>query len=190
MENQIHINNVIITICNSLINNNIRFCAAGGIAVSVWGHIRATEDFDIIALIDDNDEKKIIEALQEHFNVIPHKEKILQKSLTPMKRYILISNASHFILDILLAHNDFLQQCINNSKKFTLSGTVIPVISIEDLIVIKCNAGRYQDIADIQALVTGSIPINRGYIISQLEKLHIPVPVDIMNLISSIKNGF
>jgi predicted nucleotidyltransferase len=65
---------------------------------------------------------------------------------------------------------------MQNSKLFSIKDIKIPGINLEDLIVIKCAAGRYQDIADIQALVRGSIPVNKDYIVKQLELLHISVP--------------
>ncbi len=183
MHHHTQINNIIITVCQCLTISNIPFCIAGGIAVSLWGHVRATEDIDIIALIDDNSEKKIVNTLQEHFTVIPHKEEMMQQSLTPVKRYVIIDNFFHFVVDILLATNDFLQHCIQNSKLFSMYGITIPVISLEDLIVIKCAAGRHQDIADVVALLSGSFSVNNDYIIKKLEIMHISLPEEVKHII-------
>ena len=74
---QTSINEIIISITNSFIKAKIPFCVAGGIAVSLWGHIRATEDIDIIALIDSDNENQIITPIfivkyyyEKHFNNI------------------------------------------------------------------------------------------------------------------------
>lgn len=182
MHHQTQIHDIILTVCQCLTTSNIPFCIAGGIAVSLWGHVRATEDIDIIALLDDN-EKKIINELQKYFKVIPHKEEILHQSLTPVKRYVIINNSFHFVIDILLATNDFLQHCIQNSKLFSMSGINIPVINLEDLIVIKCASGRYQDIADVQALLAGVLPVDRDYIIQQLDTLQVTIAPDIKKFI-------
>jgi len=176
MKDQTSIPEIVIAISSCLIKSNISFCIAGGIAVSLWGHVRATEDIDIIALLDETNETKFISALQNHFKILPHKEKMLQSTFTPIKRYVIVHNSFHFVIDILLATNDILKHCIQNSKLFSIKDIKIPVINLEDLIVIKCVAGRYQDIADIQALVRGSIPVNKDYIVKQLELLHIPMP--------------
>ena len=126
---QILIHEIIVSVTNCFIEAKIPFCVAGGIAVSLWGHIRATED------------------------------------------------------DGLLATNDFLKQCIQNSKIFTLSGISIPVICIEDLIVMKCASGRHQDIADIQSLLAASLPVDKSYINSQIQKLNIAIPEEVKALI-------
>lgn len=180
---QSSINEIIVSITNCFIKAHVPFCVAGGIAVSLWGHIRATEDIDIIALIDVNNENQIIAALQEHFKIIPHKDTMLQSTHTPIKRYVIIDNSFHFVLDILLAVNDFLKQCIQNSKILSLSDISIPVICIEDLIVMKCAAGRHQDIADIQSLFSTSLPIDKSYIKTQIKKLNISIPEGIKALI-------
>lgn len=174
---------IIVSITNCFIKAKIPFCVAGGIAVSLWGHIRATEDIDIIALIDADNENQIITALQNHFKIIPHKDTMLQSTLTPIKRYVIIANSSHFVVDVLLATNDFLKHCIQNSKIFTLSGINIPVICIEDLIVMKCASGRHQDIADIQSLLAASLPVDKSYINSQIRKLNIAIPEGVKDLI-------
>ncbi|MDH7552093.1 MAG: hypothetical protein QHH74_00400 [Spirochaetota bacterium] len=98
MKNQTSIHEYIIAISSCLINTNIPFCIAGGIAVSLWGHVRATEDLDIIALIDETHEIQLISVLQNHCNVIPHNKEMLQSTLTPVKIYGIISNSFHFVL--------------------------------------------------------------------------------------------
>lgn len=133
MKNQTSIHEYIITISSCFINTNIPFCIAGGIAVSLWGHVRATEDLDVIALIDET--------------------------------------------------HDFLKRCIQNSKLFSVKGINIPVINLEDLIVFTCASGRYQDIADVQALLAGSFPVDRDYIIKQLEALQVTLAPDIQKII-------
>ncbi len=48
------------SLCQCVTTSHIPFCIADGIAVSIRGHVRATEFLDIIALIDDtNDVYKI-----------------------------------------------------------------------------------------------------------------------------------
>jgi len=183
MKNQPSIHEYIITISSCFINTNIPFCIAGGIAVSLWGHVRATEDLDVIALIDETHEIKLISALENHFKVIHHKDKMLQSSLTPVKRYVIILNSFHFVLDILVATNDFLKRCIQNRKLFSVKGINIPVINLEDLIVLTCASGRYQDIADVQALLAGSFPIDRDYSIKQLDALQVTLAPDIQKII-------
>jgi len=180
---QILIHEIIVSVTNCFIEAKIPFCVAGGIAVSLWGHIRATEDIDIIALIDADNENQIITAFHNHFKIIPHKDTMLQSTLTPIKRYVIIANSSHFVIDVLFATNDFLKHCIQNSKIFTLSGISIPVISIEDLIVMKCASGRHQDIADIQSLLAASLPVDKSYINSQVRKLNIAIPEGVKDLI-------
>lgn len=45
-----------------------------------------------------------------------------------------------------------------------MSGITIPVISLEDLIVMICAAGRHQDIADVVAILKGFFPVHNDYI--------------------------
>jgi len=49
--------------------------------------------------------------------------------------------------------------------------------------VLTCASGRYQDIADVQALLAGSFPIDRDYSIKQLDALQVTLATDIQKII-------
>jgi len=87
------------------------------------------------------------------------------------------------VLDIIIANTKFLKQAIAQCTHITLLDTTIPVILLDDLIIITLAAGRTHDILDVEALLATNLPMNREYIQSHLAKLHIASDQKIMNII-------
>ncbi len=69
------------------------------------------------------------------------------------------------IADLLVAGTAYQQEALSRARSETLSdGEVVTVVTAEDVIIHKLIAGRTQDIADIEAIVAGPVPLDDTYI--------------------------
>ena len=66
--------------------------------------------------------------------------------------------------DLLIAGTDYQQQAIARAHAETLAGQALRVLTVEDVIIHKLIAGRHQDIADIEAIVAGHLPLDETYL--------------------------
>jgi predicted nucleotidyltransferase len=139
--------------------NKVRFAIVGGVAVALYGAVRGTVDLDIIihlTLADFEQASKILTTLglqsrlpvsaQEVFNF--REEYIRNRNLTAWSFYNPMNPAD--IVDIIITED-------LENKKITLvraGGRFLPLLSIEDLILMKLKSGRPQDLEDVKALET------------------------------------
>jgi len=70
------------------------------------------------------------------------------------------------IADLLIAGTEYQQQAIQRAIEEPLGDVIIKVLSVEDVIVHKLIAGRYQDLADIEAILASSQEFDQQYIAS------------------------
>jgi predicted nucleotidyltransferase len=69
------------------------------------------------------------------------------------------------IADLLIAGTDYQQEAIRRARQEPIgNGESAAVLAVEDVIIHKLIAGRTQDIADIEAILTARVPFDAGYI--------------------------
>ena len=126
----------------------------GGIAVSAWSRPRTTLDLDVLVLSPDSAAEPVLQALRgEGFELDLtgiHREKMLagfRAMVRPSK------HGSPISLDVLVSDNPVVAEIIHRSCRRTLAGTTFAVPAAEDLVVLKLQAGRPQDVADALAVL-------------------------------------
>lgn len=80
-----------------------------------------------------------------------------------------LKHETHGIADLLIAGTEYQQQAIERAIAEPVGDIMINVLTVEDVIVHKLIAGRYQDLADIEAILGSSPEIDLGYIESWAE---------------------
>ena len=162
-------------VCSELRKNKMKFCLAGGWAVSMIGTARTTMDIDILIVLDENIKKKVVSILENSFNLIQSHEKEMELNNITIWRNILSlkEKKEPYMLDLLKADNDYLKTVIERRIEIDYEGTVIPIISIEDLIIIKLASFRKQDQVDIENLIHSGTPIDWEYLESTIKKSHL-----------------
>jgi hypothetical protein len=50
------------------------------------------------------------------------------------------------------------------SSETIAGGQAVPVLAIEDVLLHKLIAGRFQDLADVEAILAARPPLDRGYL--------------------------
>ncbi len=158
--------------CSELRKNNLQFCLAGGWAVSMIGIARTTMDIDILIVLDENIKKKVVSILENTFNLIQSHEKEMKfKSITIWRNIVSLKGKNEpYMLDLLRADNDYLKSVIERRIEIDYEDTIIPLISIEDLIVIKLASFRKQDQVDIENLIQSGAAIDWGYLENTIKK--------------------
>lgn len=127
------------------------FLLVGGWAVILYGHVRATDDMDVLVRPTSANSHRVFAALEafgaplrahavtpEHF---AHEGDAYRFGVAPLKIEVLtrISGVSF-------------DEALRGSKTFELDGYQIPYIGKSALIANKRSAGRHKDLADIEEL--------------------------------------
>ena len=143
------------SICHCFGEVNIEFCLIGGLAVGILARPRATEDIDLLVLIDDKKKKLIRDLLQDKFKVVKINNEMHFKKAT-IWRIILQDTFTNdnglIVVDLIFADNEVYKETVSNHIKIEIDGIEIPVATPENLIKIKRLSNRPQDIIDIEAL--------------------------------------
>lgn len=162
-------------ICAELRGNNLQFCLAGGWAVSMIGTARTTVDIDILIILDEAIKKQVISTLDNSFNLIQSHEKEMEfKNITIWRNIVALKGKREpYMLDLLKAESNYLKAVIGRSVEIDYEGTKIPIISIEDLIVIKLASFRKQDQVDIENLIHSGTPIDWEYLERTIKESHL-----------------
>jgi predicted nucleotidyltransferase len=128
----------------------LRWYLFGAQAVIVWGSPRLSADVDVTADIHPEGLDDYILAMRGHgFDLVFSDADFVERTrVLPF-----LHRASRMPLDVVLAgpglEDEFLQRAIS----VDVEGTLVPVISPEDLIVTKVLAGRPKDVEDIRGVL-------------------------------------
>lgn len=147
----------LLKLVKELDRNNISYALVGGYAVAIHGAVRGTMDVDIVlqwsvdTLVKTENalkrlglESRLPIAAEDIFNF--KDEYINNRNLIAWNFYNPIYPSEQ--VDIIITHNlDNL-----NSISISYQNTVIKVLSKKDLIQMKKESGRDQDLLDIEAL--------------------------------------
>ena len=125
-----------------------RYAVIGGIAVSQWSGIRATEDVDIKVLVPDLDYASARAAIRQEF---PDRARVH----VPENPLIIAVAIDGIIVDFLLALPGYEENIINRAVNLDLGEMNIWVCSAEDLIIQKVVANRGKDWPDVESLLIG-----------------------------------
>jgi len=137
----------------------VRYLVVGGIAVNLYGIERATADIDLIVDLEENNLKKFLKAIKEiglkpkvpvKLEDFSSKEK--RKEWIKEKGMIVFSlfdpKDSFFLLDVFVEEPFDFQKVFEVREIMKAGKTVIPVVSLNELIKMKEKTDRPQDRAD------------------------------------------
>jgi hypothetical protein len=148
----------------------------GGLALSVWRHVRTTQDVDVLIAVDAGHESRLLELLLEcgfrpktsppirPLGLIRH----LQLLYEPEGAFVDIR------VDLLFADSEYHRAALDRriSVHFEEINQDLYVLSCEDLIIHKLLAGRMQDRVDTTALLQANREsIDFGYVAHWLREL-------------------
>lgn len=144
-------------VIKALVKEDVKYAIAGGWAVAFHGAVRGTVDLDIVIKLTENNFRHAVKAmgalgLESRLpvtvdEVIQFREEYVKNRNMKAWRFMNPKNPAE-IVDILLIED------LRNLKvkKVPIGKDEIPIVSLEDLIRMKRNSGRPQDLEDIKAL--------------------------------------
>ncbi len=135
----------------SLNDNNVRYLIIGGYALAFHGHPRYTKDLDIWVAMDEDNAARITHALDDFgfaslnlkANDFLEPDTIIQLGYPPSR------------IDILIGlEGAIFDECYANRQVELIDGVPVNVIDRANLVRLKREAGRPQDLADIDNLTS------------------------------------
>lgn len=128
----------------------------GGLAVSVWEHLRTTHDVDLLIHLDSQEVDALLHALAEQ-NIRPKRkppvvqlgeERILQLLFEPPGSFVEVQ------VDLLFGDSAFHRCALAQRRPTQVEGLDFPlhVVRCEHLIIFKLLSGRMLDEMDVAAL--------------------------------------
>lgn len=123
----------------------------GGWAVIVWGFLRTSEDIDILVDLPASRRRELIAALNEEYEA----RWLAGGEDDPVSGLVRAAPRStdRFPIDLLTARGRADRGALSRAIAVTVEGISIPVVSAEDLIAMKLEAGGGQDYADARRLL-------------------------------------
>ncbi|MCX6583363.1 MAG: nucleotidyltransferase [Candidatus Aminicenantes bacterium] len=160
-------------VCTQLKKKELQFCLAGGWAVSIIGTARTTIDIDILIVLNDDIKKLVISILEDSFHLIQsHENEMKFKTLSIWRNIVSLQKKGElFMIDFLIADTDYLKSIVERKIEIDYEGISIPVIPVEDLIILKLSSFRKQDEVDIENLLHSASPIDWEYLENTIKKL-------------------
>ena len=162
-------------ICQRMNEAGMCYCVAGGFAVSLWGTPRGTEDIDLVVVMEENARPVFSDFLGRNFKLIQSHQDLMEFRHVCIWRHIvgLEGTENIFQLDVILINDPYLRKVIKRKINVEYQGLVVPVISIEDLIILKLISLRAIDKFDIENLLKSENPIDWNYLKKNADLLHL-----------------
>jgi hypothetical protein len=146
------------------LNTQLRFALLGGLAVSTWGVIRATQDIDFLADSDPSPIQNL--ALRDKLAKFIEQQNCraawsvgdYDDPIPLLLKIELPASFGSVGADILWAHKGWQREALERAVGVEVEGDNIPVLHPEDLILMKLEAGGPQDFLDVQQLLSVAPP--------------------------------
>jgi Nucleotidyl transferase AbiEii toxin, Type IV TA system len=150
---------------SALNKKKVKYAVVGGVAVNLYGIERATHDLDLLLAMDEENLLKTILVFKklgyrpkvpvrpEDFANKQIREKWIKEKNMIVFSYIDFKNP-YILIDIVISSFLKFEDAAKNINILTARDKKIkvPVVSIDDLIKMKKQAGRARDISDIEML--------------------------------------
>jgi hypothetical protein len=163
--NDAYLTAVLTAVIRGLHGQRVDFALAGGLAYSALVTPRATVDIDVLILMPTRPPTDLFEGLRAALPVFrPHDQPMVFRRAT-IWRALGGEPGREIVLDFILAENDFHRSALARKRTVAFAGMALPIVAIEDLVLLKALAGRAQDRADIEGVLTGAgITLDREYL--------------------------
>lgn len=131
---------------------SIPYAVCGGIAVTIHGATRTTKDIDLLVSEDDVDAiLDLVRPLGFRFAALPMTFDETSERPRRVQRVSKIDGQQHLVLDLLVA-DEGLARCLAERQQLRLPEGTLWVVTRECLMTMKREAGRPQDLADLERL--------------------------------------
>jgi predicted nucleotidyltransferase len=140
---------------------SVPYMLIGGLAVSMWGVARATLDVDLSVWVESSDLEHRVAQLCARLDPLPANP----LEFVARTRTLPVNTSQGVRADIIFAVLPFEREAIARAQPKETGGRKVPVVSIEDLVLMKLISEREKDQEDAhQLLARFSNSIDRGYL--------------------------
>jgi hypothetical protein len=123
----------------------------GGVAASVLGRPRLTQDVDALVILPEGEWANAVSTAARH-GILPRIENPLD--FARRSRVLLMRHVESGIdIDVTFGGLSFEQAAIDNSKAHDIGGLRLRLPRVEDLLIMKAVARRPKDLQDIEGLL-------------------------------------
>jgi hypothetical protein len=123
----------------------------GGVAASLLGRPRLTQDVDALSMLPEADWADALAAAAGH-GIVPRIENPLD--FARRSRVLLLRHAESGIdIDLTFGRLSFEQTAVDNGESHDIGGLRVRLPRVEDLLVMKAIARRPKDLEDIEGLL-------------------------------------
>jgi hypothetical protein len=133
--------------------DQVDFAVCGGMAYSILVSPRATIDFDCLIMAHPNTPTEIYRILEPLFDSIVSQNEPMQFKKDRVFRTLGIDGENEYIMDFILGETQFHQEALSRKTTIDLEGISLPILTPEDLLLLKALANRPQDRVDISNIV-------------------------------------
>jgi hypothetical protein len=128
------------------------YALAGGWAYSALVEPRATTDIDLLVLLEPPSREQVQTLVSSLFDsTVIHPAPMVFQGVS-IWRVVGIRANQEIILDLLLADSVYLQSALSRARMVPFGSVLVPILTLEDLILLKLMAGRLQDQADLEKI--------------------------------------
>lgn len=148
-------------ILEELVRGGVEFLVIGGVAVGYHGHVRATKDVDVVPAPDPANLARLARTLERLDAEIEGAEEFENEELPDPLDPEALALGGNWVLRTRLGRLDVMQWIGDQALWEALSPTAtddeiaglpIKMVSYEDLVELKEQAGRPEDLIDLQRL--------------------------------------
>lgn len=138
----------------------------GGVAASILGRPRLTEDIDVLVLLEP-DEWPAFLAAGRRFGFVPRTDDALDFART--SRVLLVAHQpSELPIDVVLGAMPLEEEIVHGASSTEIAGVTFPLSSPESIVVMKAIAQRPRDIADIEGILEAREDLDLDWIRGRL----------------------
>lgn len=144
-----------------LVHGGVDFLVIGGVAVGYHGHVRATKDVDVVPAPDPENLEKLARVLQRLETKVEGADEFDEGELPDPLDPEALGLGGNWVLLTRLGRLDIMQWIGDDGLWRKLSPAAIEdvigdlpikMVSYEDLVTLKEQAGRPEDLADLERL--------------------------------------
>jgi predicted nucleotidyltransferase len=148
-------------ILEELIREDVEFVLIGGVAVGYHGHIRATKDVDMVPASDPANLERLVQALERLDARVEGAEEFGSDELPDPLDPGTLALGGNWVLRTRFGRLDIMQwvgdealwdRLSTRAVEDKIGGLPIKMVSYEDLVALKEEAGRPEDLADLRRL--------------------------------------
>ncbi len=178
--------NTLTRFAQELLKHGFRYALIGGLASSIRGRARATEDIDLILLCDVTEALALVASLHQtgFVPLIDNYEEVVKSALL----LPLLNERSNIQLDLAIGLSGFEREVVERADPIFIGHSEIFVATAEDLLIMKVMADRPQDQQDVNGIIAVQAgQLDWNYCIETATQLQDAVSVDLVSRIEALR---